>query len=147
MAKDLGDIVYQGSIVITRPSDGTGTAGDAVTWDGTGQLTPVSAAADEVVGVLTDDSPDSAGDMVAVCVEGLAIANVDGAVAAGDVLQPEGTNAGRLAANAQGGHHTVDEGGTAIYDLALHNPRAYSAAGGDVDGHTVGTNEGLIKLP
>lgn len=147
MAKEAGDVVFPGSIVITRPSDGTGDAGDAVTWDGSGNLTPVTAVGEEVAGILTENSPDAAGEMVALCVEGLAIANVDGAVALGNVLEPEGTTAGRLAANAQGSHQTVDEGGTAVYDLAMQHPRAYSAAGGDVDGHTVGANEGLIKLP
>lgn len=147
MAKPLGFVVYTNSIILTLPSDGTGEAGDAVTWNASGELTPVTAAADELAGVLTANSPDSAGEKVSVCVHGLVMANVDGTVAMSDVLEPEGTNAGRLAANAQGSHQTIDEGGTAIYDIATAHPRAYSDAGGEVQGTTVDANAALVKLP
>lgn len=148
MAKVLGQIIYQSnSLTLTLPTDGTVSEGDAVTWDGTGQLTPVAAAGDEVVGVATEHTTvSSAGDKAPICVHGLIMANVEGTVGYGDVLEPEGTNAGRLAANAQGGHHTVDEGGTAVYDLALDHPRAYSPAGGPVQGESADANAGLVYI-
>lgn len=148
MAKVLGQVIYQAnSLVLSLPTDGTVTAGDAVTWDGSGNLTQVSAASDEVVGVATEHTDVSnSGEKAPICIQGAIMADVDGAVTSGDVLEPEGTNAGRLAANAQGSHHTVDEGGTATYDLAMNHPRAYSDAGGDVQGETANSNVGLVYV-
>lgn len=148
MAKVLGQIIYQAnSLVLTLPTDGTVTQGDAVTWDGTGQLTQVSVVGDEIVGVATEHTDVSAaGEKAPICVHGLIMADVASAVGYGDVLQPDGTDAGRLAANAQGSHHTVDEGGTAVYDLAVDHPRAYSPAGGEVQGETAAANVGLVYI-
>lgn len=145
MPKELGESVFAGSISIPKVSDGAGAGGDAVTLDGTGQVTPVTAAGDDIYGVLAEDSP-AAGETVLVTVFGLAVGNVDGAVTDNDVLEPEGTTAGRLASNAQGSHQSVNEGGTATYTVALDHPRAKSDAGGEVTGAdvTLGANEAIV---
>lgn len=54
----------------------------------------------------------SAGDNLRVCIRGFCEANVDGATAAGDLLQI-GSTAGRLAVRTV----AVDEGGVATFDL------------------------------
>lgn len=124
---DLGESVVGPSKAVMIPSDGTGREGDAVTFDANGQVTPVAAVDDDIVGVLFEDAPD-AGDDVAVHVSGVVAARAAAAVAEGDVLDPDGAAAGELAANAQGMSHSVDEGGTAIYRLSPANPLALSTA-------------------
>lgn len=136
---DLGDRGFQHADTVTLDSDGTGSAGDFVTFNASGQVTPVAVADDDVIGVLSEDSPASAGEKVAVHVQGAVLANVANAVVAGDVLEPDGTNAGRCTANAQGSYHAVNEGGTATYSLAMDHPRALEDAGTD--------NAALVKLP
>lgn len=145
--KELGESVHSDADTVGLPSDGTGTAGDFVAFDANGQLTPVSAADDDVIGVLAEDSPANAGEDVAVHLQGAVIANVAGTVTAGDVLEPDGTNAGRATTNAQGTHHAVDEGGTATYTLAMDHPRALVDAGTSYEGASLGTNETVVKLP
>lgn len=137
---DLGDTFHEHGDRVPLPTDGTGDAGDFVTFDANGQVTPVSAADDDIVGVLGQSGADaSAGDKVQVHVQGVVNANVDSAVSAGEWLEYDGANAGRVAANGQGSTHQVDEGGTAIYRLALEQPRALEDADSD--------NEALVKLP
>lgn len=143
---ELGESVHSNADTIGLESDGSGSAGDFVTFNASGQVTPVSAAGDDIIGLLAQDSP-AAGEDVSVHIQGAAVANVTSTIAAGDVIQPEGTNAGRGAANAQGTHHTVSEGGTATYDLAMDHPRALVDAGTSYEGATLGTNETVVKLP
>lgn len=148
MSLDLGDSPFPGNTIsVTRDSDGTGSAGDAVTYDANDQVTPVSAADDNIVGVLAENSPDSAGEDVSVVVFGPVIANATSALAGDDVADAEGTNAGRLAANAQGRSHQVDEGGTAVYRLSMGNPWCLIASGGTLpDGNSLGSNEAVVFM-
>lgn len=146
MPVELGESLHADGDTITLTSDGTGAAGDFVSFNATGELTPVAAADDGVIGVLAADSP-AAGEDVAVHVQGVVVANVDGAVVAGDVLESDGVNAGRVAANAQGTSHQVDEGGTAIYRLSMDHPRALVDAGGTYRGRALAANEAAVKLP
>lgn len=146
MSKTLGESVHADADHVGLPSDGTGTAGDFVTFDGSGQVTPVSAAGDDVIGVLAEDAP-AAGEDVGVHLQGAVVANVAGTVTAGDVLEPDGTNAGRTTTNSDGTHKAVDEGGTATYSLAMDHPRALVDAGTSYKGATLGTNETVVKLP
>lgn len=148
MALKLGQRAYgNGADTITLDSDGSGSAGDAVTFNGSGQVTPVSASDDDIIGVLTEDSPADAGDAVGVHLQGAVVANVAGSVSTGDVLEPDGTNAGRLTTNAQGSSYEVDEGGTAVYRLSMDHPRALSGAGATFKGNALGSNEAVVKLP
>lgn len=146
MSKNLGESVHADADTVGLPSDGTGTAGDFVAFDGTGQLTPVSAADDDVLGVLAEDAP-AAGEDVSTHLQGACVANVAGTVTAGDVLEPDGTNAGRTTANSQGASHQVDEGGTAVYRLSMDHPRALVDAGSSYKGASLETNETVVKLP
>lgn len=145
---ELGDPVFSDGDVITYESDGTGSAGDAVTISA-GQVTPTSATDDDFLGILNEDSPDTAGEPVEVNVQGVVVANVEGTVSAGDVLEPTAT-AGQLATNGAGTTQAVDEGGTATYTLAMEHPQALSdeaTSNGVVQGFTVGTNAAIVKLP
>lgn len=146
MALNGGDKLYENGDTITKESDGAGSAGDFVTLNASGQVTPTASSDDDVYGVLAEDSPASAGEDVGVRVQGIVIANVAGTVTDGDVLQPSAT-AGQAAANAQGLYHTVSEGGTATYDLAMRGIQAYSDAGASVEGNALGANEAAVKLP
>lgn len=150
MSLDLGDNPWPAmanQITVTLDSDGAGSAGDAVGFDASDQVTPVSAADDDLVGILPEDSPASAGDDVAVVIFGPVIANATSGLAAGNVSEPEGTNNGRLAANGDGRRRSVDEGGTAVYALAQGNPWCLIAAGGTLpDGTSLGTNEAVVIM-
>lgn len=146
MPKELGDALYTHVLSITLPSDGTGSAGDFVTFDSSDQVTPVAASDDDIVGVLGDDSPDSAGEKLTVHVSGVVAGNVATGTSTGAILQPDGTNAGRTTGNSQGTTHSVDEGGTAIYDLAPANPMAFSPEGGEFMGATLAANTAAVRL-
>lgn len=149
MSLDLGDSPWPGvgnQITVTLESDGSGTAGQAVKFNASDQVTPVTASGDDLVGVLSEDAP-AAGEDVSVVVFGPVIADATSGLSAGNVTQPEGTNNGRLAANAQGRQQSVDEGGTAIYDLAQGNPWCLIASGGSLpDGNSLGTNEAVVFM-
>lgn len=148
MAVELGDYAVETahSVVRTEISDGTGSAGDAVTKDANGQVSQYSAAGADFYGILAEDSP-AAGEEVAVVIHGDAVANADGALAAGDLVDLGGTTAGRVEPNAQGTEHDVDEGGTAVYTLAMGTAKALTDAGGETSlGESLGTNEAVIYI-
>lgn len=151
MSKELGDSWTSGpQLTRTVESDGTNLSqGDAVTMDASEQVGPTGDG-DDIYGVVagranrgTDLSALSAGDELSVVVHGPVIANVGGSVTNGDLLETSAT-AGQLAQNATGTEQDVDEGGTATYTLALNTARAYSDAGGSLDGATLGANEAAI---
>lgn len=151
MSKELGDSWTTGpQLTRTVESDGTAVSiGDAVSIDASQQV-GATGDGDTIYGVVagpSDDGTDmsalTAGDELSVVVHGPVIANVGSGVTNGDVLETSAT-AGQLAANAQGGEQAVDEGGTATYNLALNTARAYSDAGGSLDGATLGANEAAV---
>lgn len=151
MSKELGDSWTSGpQLTRTVESDGTNLSeGDAVTIDASQQVGPTGDG-DDLYGVVagpSDDATDlsnlSAGDDVVVVVHGPVIANVGGSVTNGDLLETSST-AGQLAQNGTGTEQDVDEGGTATYTLALETAKAYSDAGGSLDGATLGSNEAAI---
>jgi hypothetical protein len=152
MSKELGDSWSSGGGQLQRTveSDGTNlTAGDAVTMDGSQQVTPTGDG-DDLYGVVTgpsDDASDlsdlSAGDEVVVCVHGPVIANVGSNVTNGDLVETSATS-GQLAQNTTGTEQDVDEGGTATYTIAAQTAKAYSDANGTLDGHDLGANEAAL---
>lgn len=87
--------VVEPAVTKTYETDGTGSAGDAVTLNGSGQVTPTSASGDYIFGILADN-PDGDGE-VAVHRQGIIYGNVAGSASAGDALAGSGT-AGQLAA-------------------------------------------------
>lgn len=150
MTLDLGDEADTGSATsIPLPSDGSGSAGDFVTFNSSGNVTDAANADDDIIGVLAEDSPSSSGDPVTVWIDGAVVGNVGSSVSAGDVLEPDGSNAGRATSNGDGRRRSVDEGGTATYDLAQGNPQAYSDAGGawpPGQGNSLGSNEAVVFI-
>lgn len=143
MALEGGQDVYPDGNRITRGSDGSGSKGDFVTLSA-GQVTPTSAADDDIVGVLAQDAP-AAGEDVTVVISGIVVANVAGTVGMGDVLGPSAT-AGQADTNSAGFVQAVDEGGTATYTLSLRGVFAVSAAGANVNGNSLGANQAAVKL-
>jgi hypothetical protein len=94
---ELGDPAYGSDAgTITYEAAETLTAGDAVTI-ASGEAQPANSGDTntDVVGVAADDAED--GDLVSIHVEGRIVANVAGAVAAGDTLAASTTD-GQLAA-------------------------------------------------
>lgn len=143
MALEGGQEVYPDGNSITLESDGSGSKGDFVTISA-GQVTPTSSGTDDIIGVLAQDAP-AAGDDVAVVISGIVVANVAGTVSKGDVLGPTAT-AGQADTNSQGLTHQVDEGGTAVYTLSMRGVFAVSAAGANVNGNSLGSNQAAVKL-
>lgn len=143
--RELGDRAYGDGDTITKESDGTGSAGDFVTLNGSGQVTPTSTADDDIYGVLAQDAP-AAGEEVSIHVQGIVFANVASAVADGNALLPS-TTAGQWTNNSAGLVQAVDEGGTATYTLGSRGVQAYSDAGGSFRGVTLNANTAAVKLP
>lgn len=123
-----GDIKFKPGNEVPLETDGTGVKGDAVTFNVDGKVTPTTATADALIGQLGEE-PRWDGHVVSVRIAGLVvIAEVSGAVSPGDVLEPDSANPGKYVANANGMYQSVDEGGTATYDLALNHPIALETA-------------------
>lgn len=116
---DAGDAWAEDGDVFTLPSDGSGSQGDVVKFNASAQVTPTTATGDAVAGVLAEDSPASAGDNVSVRLHGAVAVTADGAISAGDVVQPSGTTNGHVVTGDtnEGVVTAVDEGGTATYDI------------------------------
>ena len=94
---ELGDPAYGSDAgTITYEAAETLTAGDAVTI-ASGEAQPANSGDTntDIVGVAADDAED--GDLVSIHVEGRVVANVAGAVAAGNTLAASTTD-GQLAA-------------------------------------------------
>jgi hypothetical protein len=153
MTKELGDgWIGSSGVQLTTTEESSSTnmsAGDAVSMDGSQQVTPTTDGAD-VYGVVAgpaDDSVDlgslSAGDEVSVVVHGPVIANAGGSVTRGDLLETSSTS-GQLAQNSTGTEVDVDEGGTDTYTIAQATAKAMSNSGGTINGHSLGANEAAV---
>lgn len=150
MSKELGDAWTSGpQLTRTVESDGTAlSVGDAVTIDSSDQVS-ATGDGDDIYGVVagpandnTDMSSLSAGDELSVVVHGPVIGNVGSSVTNGDPLETSSTS-GQLAQNTTGTEIdlTADDSGTT---LALNTARAYSDAGGTIDGGSLDSNEAAI---
>jgi len=151
MSKELGDSVYGSVVSVNEESDGTNlTAGDAVTMDASQQVTPTGAG-DDLYGIVVGASGDnklgnlSAGDDVVVAIAGDVIGNAGGFITRGDLVETTAT-AGQLGQNTAGTEQDVDEGGTAIYTLALSTAKALAGSGETIQGDSLGANEALFLL-
>jgi len=144
MALDTGDynVFYDDADVETVESNGSGSAGDAVKINGSGQAEPTGSAGESIYGVLAADSP-SAGEDVAVVKSGDVIINAGGSVTKGDIVETSGT-AGQVAQNTNGKEVT---GGSFTGTFAPANPEALTASGGTLpDGTSLGANEAVVDL-
>lgn len=102
MPIDAGDVKYRPGETVTLDSgSNTVEGGDAVKFDGSGNVTRTTGNSDDLVGVvLPSNYPDS---KVSVHVVGLVLkVTVDGSVSPGDTLVPSGTNDGNFEAHAGG---------------------------------------------
>lgn len=153
MAKELGDGWIGSSgvqLTTTEESDGTNlSVGDAVTMDGSQQVTPTGDG-DDLYGIVagpandgTDLSDLSAGDELSVVVHGPVIGNVGTSVTRGDLVETSST-AGQLAQNGTGTEVDVDEGGTDTYTIAQQTAKAFSDEGGTINGFDLAANEAAL---
>lgn len=151
MTLDLGDeAVADSTVTASLPANTAGTAGDAVTWDpGNDRVDATDANGENVVGILAEDAPGTAGDPASVHVSGLVVANVAAGVSHNDILLSSGTE-GQLRANPDNTGHEVDVDGTTDQGLfAPANPQAFTDAGGSwppQDGNSLGSNEAVVLL-
>ena len=76
-------------------SDGTGEAGDAVTYDTTNDVVTVTTSSDDRVFGVLGETPEGDGDDVMVHRNGPVVANL-GDVQPGEPLAPSGTENGQL---------------------------------------------------
>lgn len=149
MGVELGDYNVEtiGAVVRTETSDGTGSAGDAVTIDANGKVTQYSTDGADFYGVLAQDSPAD-GEDVSVIIHGDAIVNAGGSITRGDLIELPGTTNGRVAQNTEGTEKDVDEGATNTYTLAIQTAKALTDSGGSTSaGESLGTNEAVIWIP
>lgn len=148
MATELGDYNVEASdaVVLTETTDGTGSAGDAVTVDSNGKVTQYTTDGADFYGVLAEDS-GSDGDDVAVVIHGDVIVNAGGSITKGDLVELPGTTNGRVAQNTQGTEIDVDEGGTDTYTIPHQTAKALTDSGGSTStGESLGTNEAVIYV-
>lgn len=144
----LGDYAVESdhAVVLTEESDGSGSAGDAVTMSGSQQVSQYSSDGADLYGVLAEDSP-SAGNDVAVVVHGDVVANAGGSITAGDMVELPGNTNGRVEQNTQGTEVDVDEGGAATYTVPHATAKALTDSGGSIsDGTSLGTNEAVVYV-
>lgn len=116
MVTEAGDSHYDHAIKVKWESDGSGTKGDLVALNGSGQVTPTSGATDALFGVLSEDSP-AAGEGVGVHIHGPVKVTAEGSVSKGDLLEGNSTTNGTAATSAASLVTAVDEGGTDTYNI------------------------------
>lgn len=148
MSVDLGDYAVETnhSVVRTETTDGSGSAGDAVTMTSNGKVSQYTSDGDDFYGILAEDS-GSDGDDVAVVIHGDVVANAGGSITVGDLIELDGSTNGRVVQNATGTEKAVDEGGTETYTLAIATAKALTDSGGSTsDGVSLGTNEAVIYI-
>lgn len=144
----LGDYAVESAhaVVLTETSDGTGSAGDAVTMNGSQKVSQYTSDAADFYGVLAEDSP-SDGEEVAVVVHGDVVVSAGGSITAGDLVELDGTTNGQVVQNTQGTEIDVDEGGSATYTIPHATAKALTNSGGSLsDGTSLGANEAVIYV-
>lgn len=149
MSQELGDYNVRRSDaqVITEESDGTGSAGDVVTVNSSGQVSQYTSDGADFYGVLAEDSPSSSGEDVAVVRGGDCIVNASSSLTKGDLIELDGATNGRAAQNANGTERAVDEGGTDTFTAAYETAMCTVDAGGTLpNGNSLGSNEAVIEF-
>lgn len=150
MGVELGDYgvetANENCVVRTETSDGTGSAGDAVTMDGSQKVSQYTSDGDDLYGFLVEDSP-SDGEDVGVLIHGDVVANAGGSITAGDLIELDGSTNGRVVQNTSGTEVDVDEGGTDTYTIAAQTAKALTNSGGSTStGESLGSNEAVLYL-
>lgn len=135
MAIDAGDTKYRyGQTVTFDAGSNSVSSGDCVKFDGSGNITPTTANADDYVGVVQPHSGGADDDSkYAVQIAGLVVAvNIDGSVSAGDTLVPSATTNGYFE-NVTDSAMTANTG-DADTDLYMNHPFALESGS---DGETI----------
>lgn len=144
----LGDYAVESAhaVVLTETSDGTGSAGDAVTMDSSQKVSQYTTDGADFYGMLVEDSP-SDGEDVAVLVHGDGIISAGGSITAGDMVELDGATNGQVVQNTQGTERDVDEGATNTYTIPFATAKALTNSGGALsDGTSLGTNEACVYI-
>lgn len=134
-----GDVDSDRTVTLDA-GDNTIEMGGAVTFDGSGNITHPTSETDDIIGVVGPESADKADSEYTVHVFGYIFAaqlDDDGTtdVSPGDALIPSGSYDGAFTDGATTMAQSVDEGGTATYDLYLNHPVALeSGVGASTDG-------------
>lgn len=134
---DAGDGDYcRGDTVTLDAGTNSVSAGQAVKFDGSGNITPTTTGGDDLIGVVNreDKSAADADSKYVVHIAGHVVAvklASDGTASAGDTLIPSGTDNGDFDGVADAMYQAVDEGGSATYDLYLNHPFALEDGGND----------------
>jgi len=132
---DAGDgDYYRGQTVTLDAGFNSVSAGQAVKFDGSGNITPTSGNSDDFIGVVTQEekSAADADSKYVVHIAGHVVAvdlASDGSASAGDTLIPSGTDNGDFDGVAGAMYQAVDEGGAATYNLYLNHPFALESGG------------------
>lgn len=130
MPLDAGDTEERYSVTLDAGSNDV-SGGQAVKFDGSGNLTPTTANDDDYVGVTLDKLGESDNKWtVHVC--GLVVhVKVDGTASAGDTLVPSATNNGNWESHAGGMYEANPDTGAG--SVAANHPFLLEdAADGDV---------------
>lgn len=128
---DAGDDKYHLGREFTFPTDGNVSAGDAVTFNGSGNLTTTTANDDTLIGCVSNVSAPS-DDNWPVKVGGYVVVHKgDSGISRGDTLVPSGSNNGNLASHGSGTYY--DNPDTGASDIAANHPIALSSTSSDGD--------------
>ena len=146
MNLNAGDVDSTRTVALDA-GDNTIEMGGAVKFDGSGNITHTTATGDDVIGVVVPESDNKGTSIYSVNVFGYVFgAQLDDQgstdVSPGDVLIPSGDYDGAFTGASSGMSQSVDEGGTATYDLHVNHPVALEAGvgaadGGDLDGDVI----------
>lgn len=129
---DVGDSDYHRGEVLTFDSASNDvSSGDAVTFDGSGDITRTTANADDFIGIVTNVSDEKSDEKYSVHIAGKVVKvqlASDGTCSEGDVMIPSGTDDGKF--NGSTGSLVVD---TSSGDNAYVNHPIALESGGNND--------------
>lgn len=128
---DVGDSDFHRGEVLTFDSAANDvSSGDAVTFDGSGDITRTTANADDFIGIVTNVSDEKGDEKYSVHIAGKVVKvqlASDGTCSAGDLVIPSATDAGKF--NGETGGLVVDtSSGNNAY---VSHPIALESGGND----------------
>lgn len=125
MTLDKGD--YEQRVTLTLDDGGNSVSeGDAVTFDGSGNITPTSANDDALVGIAHKVSDND--DKVTVLVSGTVVTvEADGSISKGDTVIPSGGDNGTFVSHTGGMY--INNTDSSANDIAANHPYALDSAG------------------
>jgi hypothetical protein len=129
---DAGDgDFHRGDTIPLDAGSNSVSGGDAVKFDGSGDITKTTANSDDFIGIVRPTT-DSGGSKHPVHIAGKVVAvdlASDGSCSPGDVLIPSATDNGLFNGAASSLVQAVDEGGSASYNVYTNHPIALDSGG------------------